>query len=420
MQLYPKYGNLHVFSLLFDNMYFLQPQRDELQRQVRKDINVIVKKLDLQYYVCHILFKNITNADDDFHDLWKKVKKLAPKQSLWNTLVPTHWIEMERRLQLLKFEGNPVINYKDLLQMAPPEFPSPTLFMKFMQTSGFLLTLDVDNLKPDDEVVIDLQWLIDAFRQVIDFENCSDSPYGHIREIANGKLTLDTANEIWKANIFSSKISLLLKFMQNLGLITKPHGAEFYSIPSLFEPMPDKEVSNASVKSWLEKGNNSKTLVLDFRTENKQVPFPHFDKIMTKIISQQHNDSIQEFKRNFCICMNDRYKLGFVVYQTCSVMKVTMFTKDKSTEVYDMLRKAETGKNIVPDIVSISKDISSRYKQHEEADPMLGLSCNPYQPDITYAEWDKIWKEREVRCCKSPHCKMVEEKDLAVWHGKSF
>ena len=380
---------------------------------------MIVKRLDLQHYVCHILFKDITNPDDDFHDLWEKVQKLAPKQSLWNTLVPTHWIEMERRLQLLKLEGNPVISYTDILQKAPPEFPSPTLFMKFMQTSGFLLTLDVDNLHEDDEVVIDLQWLIDAFRQVIDFENCSDSPYGHIREIAEGKLTLDTANKVWKANIFSSKISLLLKFMQNLGLITKPNGADFYYIPSLLEPMPDKEQSNATVKRWLEKGNYSKTLVLDFRRKHKQVPFPHFDKIITKIISQQDKDSIQEFKRHFCICINDSYTLGFVLCQACSVMKITMFTMDKSTDVYDIVRKDETGKDIVPDIVSISKEISSQYKQHEEADPILGLSCNPYQSDISYAEFDKVLNKRKVMCCKSPDCKMVEEKDVKVWQGKS-
>ena len=94
-------------------------------------------------------------------------------------------------------------------------------------------------------------------------------------------------------------------------------------------------------------------------------------------------------------------------------------TMDKTNKAFEMLCKPGYGKNLLDGIISISKGISRQYKQHEEVDPVLGLSCNPYQSDITYATFEKIQKEEKVVCCESPGCKMVEETDLNVWLGKN-
>ena len=154
-----------------------------------------------------------------------------------------------------------------------------------MRTSGFLLTLKTDNFDPEDDIVIYPQWLIDGFRQVIDFDEHLPSPIGPVRRIALGELTEEAAIEVWKDSRFQDKIEILLKFMEQLGLIAKPRNGSFYYIPSLLDCHSGEE----EVNKWLSKEKRfvSKALVLDFRKEGKQVPFPHFDKMMSEFISRQ-------------------------------------------------------------------------------------------------------------------------------------
>ena len=400
-----------------------QSKRTQLQNQIRGDIRSIKEKLDLQHFVFEVIFKNLTDPNDDCYDIWQKIKSSAPYQSQWKTRVPTHWIEIERSLQQLAVEKKPVIKYKDLLKIASSDFPSPKLFVKYMHRSGLLLTLDADNLQTDDDIVIDPQWLIDAFRQVIDFDNCHESPFGHIREIANGKLTMATSRLIWKSSPFQGKGHILLKFMENLGLIAKPIGADFYYIPSLLEPMPGEENLAETMNKWLDRNMKhvSKTLILDYRIDNKQVPFPHFDKVMAEFISLQSTDSIIEFKRNLCIIK--QYPGGFMLCYSCSVMKITMFTMDKSAALHDAMYKGEIGYNLLRKIVDISRGISKKFNQQVQDNPIKGLSCNAYpvlgHKNIEYATFDKVQRSpTKTICCKSPYCKMVDEKDLTAWHGK--
>ena len=396
--------------------FFFQTRKSQLQTKIKRHIGAIVEKLDLQHFVCEIFFKDITKDEDDFHDIWRRIKRLAPHQSQWEALVPTLWIEMERNLQQLALKGKPLIKYGDILRMAPRNFPSPKLFVKYMQTSGLLLTLNADKIQAEDEIVVDLQWIIDGFKQVIDFNNCHDSAYGHVREIAEGKLTMKTAHEVWKADQFRDRRDSLLKFMENLGLIVKPPREKFYYIPSL---LPNEDTPAETIRSWLYKKARSvsKSLVLDFRKNGKQVPFPYFDKLMTEFISQQKEDSeLKRFRRNLCIIFD--YPVGFIVCHCCSIIKVTLFTDS----AYELISNGIKGRELLHTIRDISRRLNKKYQKCIQSDPMLGLSCNPFPPfeqnNIPYKSLDALQKAKFMAmCCDTPECKLVGKEDIKVWQG---
>ena len=382
-----------------------------------------MKKLGLQQYVCKIFFKDLKTPNDDFQDIWERVKMLSPFQSQWKARVPTHWIEVERRLQQLtkmktdihlQIEVGPVIKYKKLLQIAPSSFPSPKLFVKYMQTSGQLLALDVDNLSLDDDLVIDIQWLIDAFKQVIDFNKCE------------GKLTVDTAKEIWKGDCrFRDETDILLTFMEFLGLIAKPHKGSFYYITSLLKP-DDGSPAETTIKNYLASNAKdvSKTLVLDFRKNDKQIPFPHFDKLMTEFISRQSEEAIIDFKRHFCII--ESFPVGFILCHGCSIIKMTVFTLKDTDEASKAIHKGEIGNDFLHTILNISEVIARKFKQRLHLDPVKGLSCNPYPSlglaSVSYIKCETLLMEPKAQmcCCRSPNtpCERVEAKDLDVWKGE--
>ena len=376
---------------------------------------VIVKKLELPQYICKIFFKDLKNEHDDFKDIWERIKSYASLQSQWEKHVPTGWIEMERNLQQLanaknhsKVKGEPVIKYKDLMQMAPSTFPSPDLFVKYMQTSGLLLMLDVDHLSPGDDIVIDTQWIIDAFKQVIDFNS-------------TGSFDEEKAKEIWKDGRFLGKVSVLLNFMERLGLIAKPLAGNFYYIPSLLE----EESPSAMIRGYLESKKKfvSKTLVLDYRKDNKQIPFPHFDKLMAEIICRQSEEEIFEFKRQFCII--EKYPKGYIVCHGSSIIKITLFLMEEANEESkEKMLKGKFGNYIQSEILQFSKDIARKFKQRMQLDPVKGLSCNPYpslgQANVSYIKFETLRHKPndKLSCCKSTECKRVEAMDYAVWQGK--
>ena len=388
--------------------------------KIKRDVHALVRKLNLQEYVCDIVFKNITDENDAFNDIWSRIKKLAPKQSQWELLVPTQWIEMERRLQKLASQGRPVIKFEELLAMAPADIFKPTLFVKYMKTSGLVLTTNTGNLYPDDEIVIDPQWLIDAFKQVIDFNDHHESGYGDIREIGEGKLSMKHAQEVWKGEKFKHEINSLLRFMENLGLIAKPRAEKaFFYIPSLLDGLNKEEI-----RKWLnpKRMNVSKTLVLDYRIEGRLIPFPHFDKLMAEVISRQSKDSLMsDVKRNCCIGMMENETVGFVICHASSIIKITMFSKSNLSN--KKMLSGEIGTKLRHMTLDISREIAARFNQHVQDTPLQGISCNPYPPlgDTTasYVTKDKFQnRTTEINCCKHADCNLVTVNDFQPWEGK--
>ena len=354
-----------------------QGQRIKLIELIKKEITSIIMKLDIQRFVCGIYFRDLTKKDDNFQDIWDRIKGLAPHQSQWEIQVPAQWILMERDIQQLAREGIPVIKYRDLLDIASRNAYSPNLFVKYMRTSGLMLTLKPGQLEPGDDIVIDPQWLIDAFRQVIDFDDNLSTTYGSIQSIVQGELTKEDAQKVWQDFKFRDKTNLLLKFMENLGLIAKPRNENVYYIPSLL----DGGSCEDEIRKWVDINKRfvSKAIVLDFRRKSQQLPFPHFDKMMAEFISKQTKESLMFVKRNVCIAFMEDLPLGFVLCYRCSVLKITIFTNARTNEAKVHMSRGHGGWKLYQTILNILKEISVRFNQQITV-PSVGISCNAFCP----------------------------------------
>ena len=328
---------------------------------------------------------------------------------------------MERNLQQHALEGNPVIKYKNLRKKMS-DFPSLHLFVKYMETSGLLVKLK-SSLDANDDIVIDTQWLTDAFKEVINHDKS---------KLDSGKLKLIDTKELWKADRFKGNRHILLKFMENLGLISKPFehdlDGSFYYIPSRLPPAPENKTPTEVISEWLDphKPHISKTLVLDYRKNNKQVPFPHFDKFMAKFISQQSEDAIRAFQRHYCIIKDKNSSIGFILCQGCSLIKITMFTRNKSA--YENMSSGLNGQNLLRIVTDISEGLAAQFSQRIPSHPIKGISCNPYpstaDKEITYCKLEELRQvadgDEDRECCSSPRCDMVKKKDIDLWEGKKI
>ena len=351
-------------------------------------------------------------------DIWTRIKKIAPMQSQWKKKIPTQWIEAERFLQVLG-KDEPVITYGQMCVSV--DVPDLQDFIKYMESSGLILTTKIADLESDDEMVINPQWLINAFRQVIDFDIYHKSGYGDVRKISNGELTNRAAKEVWSQQEFKKYIPTLLFFMENLGLIARPlDETKFYYIPSLLKPMDDSTINENIYKIGR---LASRTFVLDFRHRDIQVPFPHFDKIIAEIISKESRSTLVRAARNGCIVMMRDEPLGYAVCYGCSIIKLTMFTKKSKEQAEKRLRNGYAGKSLIEKILRISDKIASRFCQRVNKEPIRGISCNPFPPTgktpIEYAKIDDLMTQYDTTmfCCRYDHtlCKTVERTDLDDW-----
>ncbi|XP_060604835.1 probable serine/threonine-protein kinase roco6 [Ruditapes philippinarum] len=103
--------------------------------------------------------------------LKKKIVESAKAQSYWGEIIPAKWITLENSIAILKNEGSKVLHI-DMLRRLNNTLPVPIetdevlkLFLRFHHESGNILYYSDDNL--GDTIVLDPQWLIDAFKSII-------------------------------------------------------------------------------------------------------------------------------------------------------------------------------------------------------------------------------------------------------------
>ena len=389
--------------------FFTKEKQEDLKRQITDDVEAIKETLCLQECGSKIFFKNLTDANENISDIEACIKKFAPLQSLWEQALPAHWIEMERNI-LKTARRTPVLKYKDVKDLAKSADFESSLFIKYLRTSRLALTIKPDCFQPDDDIVINPQWLINAFRQVIDIDD-SAGPVNRIKSPTRATLVPDAVDIVWKDERFENHIPILLMFMENFGLLTKPlNGAEYF-IPSLMKCHSDA----GEITKWLDPSIRfiSKTLVLDFRKDDQQIPFPHFDKLMAEFISQQTSTSVKYFKRDCCIVRMKSF--GFVLHHGCSIVKITLFS-NKADE--GLLYSGSYGGELRQNVEDISNDINRRFNEIQIGNPRRGLSCKYLCPDestaIKYRPVEEIVAD-VMDCCDDSCCPLVEPKDLQVW-----
>ena len=386
-------------------------------KEIKDEIGKIIDKLNIENFVCEVVFKSLIDTTDTLNDIWKLVKESAKEQSQWGKQINTQWIEMERILQQLAKKNRPIITYKQLLEICSTGFPDPEGFVKYMAASGLVVTIQSGKISKNDIVVNNPQWIIDAYKQVIG----PQTAVGDVQKIRKGEFTPNAAITVWKDEKFQKYIRTLIRLMEHLGLIATPIGqTSLHYIPSLLPEFECTEI-NGIIKGR----QTSRSYVLDYRKNDIQVPFPNFDKMMAKLISEQKDQNLLHVCRNCCVVWMENHPLGYILCHGGSIIKITLCTKEKqsarlSHETYDAMGIA--GETVIKTVHRISNEVSQRFEQTIEKYPVRGLSCNPFpsvgKTPMHYARIRdlRFQKDKTMNCCKDPKsCNQIREEDMNVW-----
>ena len=323
-----------------------------------------------------------------FNEIWGTIQDVKDDQSQWNIEIPAEFIELEKYVR--GPDIGPVIKFKHLLERST----DAELFVKYMSASGFVLTLKTSGYDPDDDIIVDPQWLINEYRKVINHSKTKSATL-------DGKIAEETLK-----TVLGSNQDILIAFMENLGLAAKPQTkpSNEYFIPSLMNDMDERKFAK-----WLDKDyrNMSKTVTLDYRKQGRHIPFPHFDKLMADIFSEPPMGRLHEVARNGSIVLMNEGPLGYFLCHGSSVVKITMFAsrddeiKQNENECTKLLSK----------IIRISKRIGRRFNQYLQENPLVGLSCDPFPPrgEKFYVRIkDVMQNAAHVNCC-GPRCNRGEK-----------
>ena len=369
----------------------------ELTKKNRKeDIEQILRKLNLQQFRSNLFFLDNTCTESrTFNEIWHTIESVKEDQSQWNIDIPAEFIELEKYVR--RQDVGPVIKFKRLVDRST----EAELFVKYMKASGFILTLKAGGHTKDDDIVVNPQWLIDHYRKVINHSKSATE---------DGKITEKSVR-----NILGSNSDIVVAFMENLGLIAKP---QMQQSKELFIPSLGKDMNKNTFAEWLDikYRNVSKTVTLDYRKNGRHIPFPHFDKLMTEIISDPPFGRLHEVARNGCIVLMNEGPLGYFLCHGSSVVKITMFTNSLDEKMGQ--RENECTK-LVGKIICISKRIGRCFNQYLQENPAVGLSCDPFPPkgEKFYVKVnDMLQNCANVNCC-GPRCKKLTKSDLKELEG---
>ncbi|XP_053386594.1 uncharacterized protein LOC123538917 isoform X3 [Mercenaria mercenaria] len=262
---------------------------------------------------CHLTDEDfaIDNSivDRNIEKLRQHIFKVASKQSYWGEFIPARWVTLENSIDNLKDKGEKVLRKSELHDLNY-RLPVPLetgeeleLFLRFHHETGNILYYRNDELS--DTIVLDPQWLIDAFKSLITARMfcCRKSAIlkKWIEFDQSAILTHGLIDAVWDKednSIFHEHKELLLNYLERLGLIAKPHEesvTDYYFAPCVLKTCP-----MADLLSCLDCENQKSTSKLCFTTTSGFLPTAVFNKLLAACISKWTLSNINGKRLIFC------------------------------------------------------------------------------------------------------------------------
>ncbi|XP_053389226.1 probable serine/threonine-protein kinase roco6, partial [Mercenaria mercenaria] len=180
----------------------------------------------------HFMIDNNCTVDktsSQFEELKKEILKISKKQSYVGDLIPTKFLLLEEALNKKRKEGKKILNKEvdfskcneeSLFKLDEKEVD---VFLRFYHEVGSIIYFNENTLK--DYVLLEPQWLIDAFKKLITAEqfmrNTDQKKFIRWKKFAKTAiLEKDLIDMCWKDMVMSDR-TLLLEYMEKLGLIVK-------------------------------------------------------------------------------------------------------------------------------------------------------------------------------------------------------
>ncbi|XP_071142175.1 uncharacterized protein [Mytilus edulis] len=198
----------------------------------------------------------ISNKDDEcstFQQIRQQILNLARGMRTWNIKYPSKFIQLEQRLQEKK-KDLPIISYQKIKDFST-DIPEPLneeelkFFLEFHhELRGLVYFKDLP-----DNIIINTQWLADAFKCIVTAEKFQASTTNQKKWnefYHTGKLNYEVLEDIFKkeTTILYKHKNYILKVMEKFDIIIRPNKSEgadenpFYYVPCMIKAEPDRDI----------------------------------------------------------------------------------------------------------------------------------------------------------------------------------
>ncbi|CAG2188895.1 unnamed protein product [Mytilus edulis] len=197
----------------------------------------------------------ISNKEDD-HSVFQQIRRdiinLAREMRTWNKDYPLKFIQLEQRLQEKKKEL-PIITYQEIKHIST-DTPKPLtdeeliLFLEFHHELRSLVYFE----DLPDNIILDTQWLSDAFKCIVTARKFQASTKNQKRWnefYHTGKLNYDVLEDIFKkeTTILYENKDYILNVMEKFDIIIRPNksGADenpYFYVPCMVKAEPERDI----------------------------------------------------------------------------------------------------------------------------------------------------------------------------------
>jgi hypothetical protein len=322
------------------------------------------------------------------------------KQDRWTENIPTDWALCEVVLREFRGRDKRMIPVEDFSKTCfgknKEKYEQISDILRFYHEIGVILHFDETSLT--DTIIIDIQWFVDSFKNIITDPN-------HVRDIIgkkmdwlnfsnNGHIPDSLLNKIWKSKGFEinrSNKKNLLQYMERLGLIST--GRKVHYIPCM-NTMTFTEVQQKDLKSI-----ESKTSVLVFRFTF--LPYFIYFRLVVACLTQ--TDGTWRFPKDKHLCL---YKN--TAYFMHSDHRVVLSVNRYAIQLQVFRRDGEISKivtlNIRDVIEKLLNTLTSNF--HKTVVYTIGYQCSNHE--VFHDHDDCFVEEEQINLRKKQTCPIHE------------
>ncbi|XP_062613439.1 uncharacterized protein LOC134275196 [Saccostrea cucullata] len=353
---------------------------------------------------------------DDLSDLMICIASIA-KEDRWKETIPADWALGESTLRYLRGQNRRVISKEDFQKECfgkiYEKYKQVPDILKLFHEIGVILNFKDDVLS--ETVIIDIQWFVDAFKNII-------TDLNHVMDVVennddwqnfyqNGYMSDLLLEEIWSTKGFKVGTfkSTILQYMQRLGLLVV--GDNQHYIPCINKCTFDATHED-SFRRW---ENKTSVLVLRFQF----LPYFIFCRLVVACITRTdgewgflNDQGLRLFKDVACFAYKD-HKVALAVNH--SSIQIQVFKPGNS-----ILEKKVT-LEVLSTIERLLKELSGTF--HQEIMYTVGYQCSMNEVfreyDGCFVEETEIYSKGQIDCPRHAllHHHVLRESDL-LYHWK--
>ncbi|KAL4234307.1 hypothetical protein ACF0H5_005958 [Mactra antiquata] len=311
----------------------------------------------------YFLLDNSSNNEltkEEMDKLKDYILSIAETSPYWGENIPAKWLELEQALEEIKMGGKPFITMNQLRRiddsLASPigEYEQLQLYLRVNHEAGNLIYFS-DSHKLNDIVILDPQWIINAFKSLIGATEFSKK-YGSLQRQwddfdSSAKLKKGLAKRIWEldeTSLFVKNSDVLLDVLEKLDIIATAMvlGADGYTVRPLDYYYVPCMLKQKAPRNLLENNENAiQTPVLCLKFKDDFLPPALFSRLVAHCMGKWplacNGPHILLYCGFAMFAVNfgkgeDLHRLTLFAQNSKICMKITRYSsKTKSTNMVD-------------------------------------------------------------------------------------